>query len=1550
MVKRLLSILLLGVAALTANAQYQFPNSTFDEDFISSYDSYTEPRGWHGYASIDASGMNSAGRTGSKLVQSDAVRPGASGKCVYIKSTAIAGVVANGVLTNGQIYTHSTTATDGSKNYNFSDPSNTKASGFGENNQFFTPFTGRPDAFKVWMKFAPAKSNTGNARVSLYTHKAGTKMYDPTNNANMNVVVSHAEKVFPACDWTQFTIPFSYNYVSGEDTPGLILVTFTTNETPGKGSAGDMLYIDDMEMVYYSTMLSCSYNGHDVNFTGFSAVVDERYNAKLLDYTTGAGAKRTVTEPTAENDYTLTVKIDGDDISVNPSNTHTYTIKFAGLASGLDDERSANIVIPELEPAVNKPGNVYYLYHPKYNGYLGPEDKLDQITNYDRPRLWTVGETSIKDNDNHYFTIDKTISHGPIDYAKFTVKSNSTGNVGNLAYSNDNGYLRIYRNIQYYDGYKFGIISIPPQSANVYLGASSLTALTACKATDDNGKWMLITPVNYMVNAFANKAASCSMTSPFSYSLEDIKEDVVVEGLPLGIYSIDGGEKFYLKNEAPLNIAATDGTLTYYGRLDFSLNATFDGAKLSDMQKVNAVYDASKLSVDLSKCNGAQSYQTYFDEKTYELTITIKGYGRQNEYTVKFAAPDLSLNATWYGEKIEDGAKVNEPYAADKLVVTPGLGAKAETVYNEETGVATVTISSATASETYSFQFVVLPEVVGEAKTYKVDAVYNNGEALSNPSTKFVFTLETLENNNINFSAYVPADGTVKALNIPLAKDGTFSYAGTVRTGDTHKLTPVTFYGKVVDGELVCAVADVRRDYNGTKYLFHEIYGVNSVSSKDYVDDIVVTINGDATVIPEQTVSLSDLENGNVSFTLKNFQMDINGAPTYIGNIFLENLPIDADGNFTFNGGMLIGPGADKTITWGGLDLGIVPLNLRGQRYNNGEDVIVVIDIDMQESLGQTIHVTFGAGAVSEKTYTDNLIVTINGESATVPNTNVVVGTLKNGNISFTLQDFSMVVNGENTPIGNIAIDNIALDEKGNFTYEGIIRIGKGTDPDKTWGGPDLGDVPVVIRGSVFDYAGGNGGDSQCTVVIDIDMQESLGQTIHVTYGLEVISEADYTDILAVTVNGECSTQETTVTLQTLRNGNINFTLDNFKLEADGFVQPIGAIRLENLIFDEKGKFSYEGVIRIAEGSDPDVSNWGGPELGDVPVIVDGQLYTIGGESYLLLNIDIDMEESLGQTINVTFGATPVSTTTYTDDLKVTVNGEATTEHNVTVTVGTLKNGYKNLTLNNFAMNLGGEKTYLGNIALNALALDENGKFTYTGNIRIGDGDLPEVENWGGSDLGAIPVDVKGQFYTYGGNEYLIFSIAIDMQESIQQTIDVLYGGTPIRVVDLHDKLKVTINDQDNHQEADVAVGILRNGNINFTLRNFMLQLEGSQTQSGIGNISVDNLELASDGSFTYNGVVRVGNGDDTTVDSWGGPDLGDIPVVLTGRFSEEAAKAHVLIDIDMMDTLSQIINVEFGVEFLKTIGDLTRLIEKAKAGEATVSDINTLLNSILEK
>ena len=50
--KRFLSILFVGMTILTAQAQYQFPNSSFDANFISSYGSYTEPEGWHGYATI----------------------------------------------------------------------------------------------------------------------------------------------------------------------------------------------------------------------------------------------------------------------------------------------------------------------------------------------------------------------------------------------------------------------------------------------------------------------------------------------------------------------------------------------------------------------------------------------------------------------------------------------------------------------------------------------------------------------------------------------------------------------------------------------------------------------------------------------------------------------------------------------------------------------------------------------------------------------------------------------------------------------------------------------------------------------------------------------------------------------------------------------------------------------------------------------------------------------------------------------------------------------------------------------------------------------------------------------------------------------------------------------------------------------------------------------------------------------------------------------------------------------------------------------------------
>ncbi len=323
--------------ALFAKAQYQFPNSDFEGAFVNAYTSkgYTEPVGWHGYATISGT-IGNTGRSGTKLTASDDVHEGTAGsQSVCVTATSILTIIANGVMTNGQIYSGSMSAADGAGNYNFSDQSNTgDTDTYGDNDQFFTPFTGRPDCMRVWLKFVPAAEGQGNARASVYLHKDGTVMYDPTDNVkDTSIVVAHAEAAIPAGEWTQYTLPFDYDgegKYDGTAVPGLILATFSTNETPGKGTKNDSLYIDDIEMVYLSTLAFATYDGEEVAFAEGAASIDAQYDAdKLACAAEGVAATIETDEPTADNGYTLTITVRGDNISEDETNYNTYTIQFA---------------------------------------------------------------------------------------------------------------------------------------------------------------------------------------------------------------------------------------------------------------------------------------------------------------------------------------------------------------------------------------------------------------------------------------------------------------------------------------------------------------------------------------------------------------------------------------------------------------------------------------------------------------------------------------------------------------------------------------------------------------------------------------------------------------------------------------------------------------------------------------------------------------------------------------------------------------------------------------------------------------------------------------------------------------------------------------------------------------------------------------------------------------------------------------------------------------------------------------------------------------------
>lgn len=136
----------------------------------------------------------------------------------------------------------------------------------------------------------------------------------------------------------------------------------------------------------------------------------------------------------------------------------------------------------------------------------------------------------------------------------------------------------------------------------------------------------------------------------------------------------------------------------------------------------------------------------------------------------------------------------------------------------------------------------------------------------------------------------------------------------------------------------------------------------------------------------------------------------------------------------------------------------------------------------------------------------------------------------------------------------------------------------------------------------------------------------------------------DYTGTIAVSINGEGGSQETTITVDQNEDGTYKLSIYNFALDNDGSPMGVGNIVLDNM----KG-YTVNGVttmvadekIMITEGDDPNIPFWMGPdlseELGGVPIIMAAQFDGTNAK----VDIDIDLRAVLEQFINVTF-TTPV--------------------------------------------------------------------------------------------------------------------------------------------------------------------------------------------------------------------------------------------------------------------------------------------------------------------
>ena len=243
--KFFISLFVFSFISLSLSAQYgpQFDNRGFEQ----WTNRVNEPTHWH-------SGGTATGGWAfmltSQIEQSSQTRPNSSGnKSVRLYPHSTWGVLANGNITNGRMNAGSTSST-GADNYNYTQRSE---------NAFNTPINQLPDSLTIWVCFR-CTSTSEKAQVKAVVHgdadyriiANGTESPAEMHVATAALSFTRTSTANGAYTWRRLSIPFNNN---GPCTDiRYILMTATTNETPGSGNSSDDLFIDDLLLVYNPTL------------------------------------------------------------------------------------------------------------------------------------------------------------------------------------------------------------------------------------------------------------------------------------------------------------------------------------------------------------------------------------------------------------------------------------------------------------------------------------------------------------------------------------------------------------------------------------------------------------------------------------------------------------------------------------------------------------------------------------------------------------------------------------------------------------------------------------------------------------------------------------------------------------------------------------------------------------------------------------------------------------------------------------------------------------------------------------------------------------------------------------------------------------------------------------------------------------------------------------------------------------------------------------------------------------------------------------------------
>ena len=157
---------------------------------------------------------------------------------------------------------------------------------------------------------------------------------------------------------------------------------------------------------------------------------------------------------------------------------------------------------------------------------------------------------------------------------------------------------------------------------------------------------------------------------------------------------------------------------------------------------------------------------------------------------------------------------------------------------------------------------------------------------------------------------------------------------------------------------------------------------------------------------------------------------------------------------------------------------------------------------------------------------------------------------------------------------------------------------------------------------------------------------------------------------------------------------------------------------------------------------------------------------------------------------------------------------------------------------------------------------------------------------------GVLSIIVKGDNISEDASNYHEYTLQFKPVESTTETYDKYVG--------------VTINGTISAPvAAPIKVIYYEDNTIDFALNNFSF---GGQN---VGNIVLNNLDYATDGTFSYTGDLYITEGDKADVPTWLGPFISPVPLNLTGTIKDDYF--YVTIAIDMTSSIGQIIDVEVG-------------------------------------